>query len=45
MYGKKYQLDFELNAVLHFNFENHFYLCAVVNLGDNGNCQFYGKKV
>jgi hypothetical protein len=49
IYGKKYQLDFELNAVLHFNFQNHFYLwpatCAVVNLGDNGNCQFYGKKV
>jgi hypothetical protein len=32
-----------------FNFENHFYLrpatCAVLNLGDNGNCQFYGKAV
>jgi hypothetical protein len=26
IYGKKYQLDFELNAVLHFNFQNHFYL-------------------
>jgi hypothetical protein len=24
--GKKHQLDFELNAVLHFNFQNHFYL-------------------
>jgi hypothetical protein len=23
---KKHQLDFELNAILHFNFENHFYL-------------------
>jgi hypothetical protein len=22
----KKQLDFELNAVLHFNFQNHFYL-------------------
>jgi hypothetical protein len=40
----------ELNAILHFNFENHFYIyqvatCAVVKLGDNGNCQFYGKAV
>jgi hypothetical protein len=26
IYGKKYQLDFELKAVLHFNFQNHFYL-------------------
>jgi hypothetical protein len=46
---KKHQSDFELNAILHFNFENHFYLwpatCAVVNLGDNGNCQFYDKAV
>jgi hypothetical protein len=24
--GKKHQLDFELNTILHFNFENHFYL-------------------
>jgi hypothetical protein len=35
--------------ILHFNFENHFYLwpatCAVVNLGDNGNSRFYGKVV
>jgi hypothetical protein len=23
---KKHQLDFELNAILDFNFENHFYL-------------------
>jgi hypothetical protein len=23
---KKKQLDFELNAILHFNFENNFYL-------------------
>jgi hypothetical protein len=48
--GKEHQLDFELNAVLHFNFQNHFYYdlldtCAVVNLGDNGNCHFYGKAV
>jgi hypothetical protein len=35
--------------MLHFNFENNFYLspatCAVANLGDNRNCQFYGKTV
>jgi hypothetical protein len=41
--GKKHQQDFELNANWHFNAENHFYLwpatCAVVNLGDNKNCQ------
>jgi hypothetical protein len=24
--GKKHQLYFELNAILHFNFENQFYL-------------------
>jgi hypothetical protein len=46
---KKKQLDFELNAILHFNSENNFYLrpatSAVVNLGDNGNCQSYGKTV
>jgi hypothetical protein len=45
--GKKHQLDFELKAISHFHFENHFYLrlttCAVVNLDDNWNCQFYGK--
>jgi hypothetical protein len=40
---KKHQLDFELNVVLHFNFENN--VCAVVNLGDNANCQFYRKAV
>jgi hypothetical protein len=46
---KKHQLNFELNAILHFDLENNFYLlpatCAVVNLGDKGNCQFYGKAV
>jgi hypothetical protein len=46
---KKHHLDFKLKAILHFNFENHFYLwpatCADVNLGDNGNYQFYSKAV
>jgi hypothetical protein len=40
--GKKHQLDFELNAILHFKFAA---TCAVINLGNNGNCQFFGKTV